>query len=151
VKQLDRLLFEQGGECFFCRKALAKSEASIEHLVASANGGPNHEDNCVACCKTLNALLGSKALKQKFQVVLNQRGSFKCPAEALPIEAGESPAPSATSAVPRPPPPAARKPVAKPMFTLAVEKPTAKVVQPPKQAAAVTCPTCKSPVAVAVG
>lgn len=76
---LDRLLFAQGGECFFCEKALPRGEASVEHLVAQANGGPNNDANCVACCKTLNALLGSMALKEKFRVVLNQRGRFVCP------------------------------------------------------------------------
>ena len=87
MKQLDRLIFEQGGECFFCRKPLPKGEASIEHLVAAANGGPNHEDNCVACCKTFNAMLGSKPLKQKVQILLNQKGAFRCPAESPPADA----------------------------------------------------------------
>lgn len=72
-------MFAQGGLCFFCKKPLPKSEASVEHLVASANGGSNADDNCVACCKTVNALLGSMSLKEKLQVVLNQKGQFKCP------------------------------------------------------------------------
>lgn len=76
---LERLLFTQGGLCFFCRQQLPKSEASVEHLLASANGGGNADDNCVACCKTLNHLLGSKSIKEKMLIVLNQRGSFKCP------------------------------------------------------------------------
>lgn len=77
--QLDRLLFAQGGRCFFCQQPLPRSEASIEHLVASANGGKNSEDNCVACCRTLNSLFGSKSIKEKLQIVLNQRGVFHCP------------------------------------------------------------------------
>lgn len=76
---LDRLLFAQGGLCFFCRKPLPKAEASIEHLVASANGGTNDDGNCVACCKALNHLLGAKSIKEKMQIVLNQRGNFHCP------------------------------------------------------------------------
>lgn len=76
---LDRLLFAQGGQCFFCRKQLPKAEASVEHLVASANGGTNDDGNCVACCKALNHLLGSKSIKEKMQIVLNQRGNFQCP------------------------------------------------------------------------
>lgn len=72
-------MFAQGNICFFCRQPLAKAEASVEHLLASANGGSNHDENCVACCKAVNALLGSMSLKEKFQVVLNQRGDFKCP------------------------------------------------------------------------
>ena len=61
-KSLGRLMFAQGGQCFFCKKTLTKQEASVEHLLASANGGKNSDDNCVACCKTLNALLGSMTL-----------------------------------------------------------------------------------------
>ncbi|MGJ0483202.1 MAG: HNH endonuclease [Methylomicrobium sp.] len=76
---ITRLLFAQGGQCFFCRKPLPISEASIEHLVASANGGTNEDGNYVACCKTLNHLLGSKSIKEKLHIVLNQRGNFQCP------------------------------------------------------------------------
>ena len=76
---LERLLFLQGGLCFFCGEPLPKAEASVEHLQALASGGTNHDDNCVACCKSFNALLGSMSLKEKFQVVLNQKGQFKCP------------------------------------------------------------------------
>jgi|SRR5882672_913606 len=79
TKPIDRLLFAQGGLCFFCQQRLDPSEASVEHLVATANGGRNGDDNCVACCKSLNALLGRKSLKEKLQVVLNQKGLFECP------------------------------------------------------------------------
>jgi hypothetical protein len=72
-------MFAQGGLCFFCRDPLAKADASVEHLVASANGGRNDDDNCVICCKAMNALLGSMSLKEKIQVVLNQKGRFRCP------------------------------------------------------------------------
>lgn len=76
---LTRLLYEQGGLCFFCEKALLVTEASVEHLVARANGGRDQNDNCVACCKSLNLLLGSKSVKEKMRVVLNQKGQFECP------------------------------------------------------------------------
>ena len=82
TKPLDRLMFAQGGLCFFCRAPLAKADASVEHLVASANGGRNDDDNCVVCCKAMNALLGSMSLKEKIQVVLNQKGQFRCPNES---------------------------------------------------------------------
>ncbi len=78
-KPLDRLLFAQGGKCFFCQQHVAPGDASVEHLVAKANGGGNAEENCVACCKALNALLGRMNLKDKLRVVLNQKGIFKCP------------------------------------------------------------------------
>jgi hypothetical protein len=76
---LDRLMFAQGGRCFFCKQPLPKADASVEHLFASSNGGSNADENCVACCKSVNTLLGSMSLKEKFQVVLNQKGQFKCP------------------------------------------------------------------------
>lgn len=79
TKPIDRLLFAQGGLCFFCNRPLAGPNASIEHLVARTNGGPNGFENCVACCKALNALLGRMSLKEKLRVILNQKGSFKCP------------------------------------------------------------------------
>ena len=93
---LDRLMFVQGGLCFFCKQPLPKAEASVEHLFASSNGGCNKDENCVACCKSVNALLGSMSLKEKFQVVLNQKGQFKCPndggaARATPLRASTPP------------------------------------------------------------
>jgi len=93
---LDRLIFAQGGLCFFCKQPLPKAEASVEHLFASSNGGSNKDENCVACCKSVNALLGSMSLKEKFQVVLNQKGQFKCPnaggaARATPPRASTPP------------------------------------------------------------
>ena len=84
TKPLDRLIFAQGGSCFFCGQALRQSEASVEHLVAVANGGGNAEENTVACCKALNALFGRKSLKEKLRIVLNQKGHFKCPNKAAP-------------------------------------------------------------------
>jgi hypothetical protein len=79
TRPLDRLLFAQGGQCFFCKIQLPIADASVEHLVASANGGTNADDNCVVCCKAMNALLGSMSLKEKIQLVLNQKGQFRCP------------------------------------------------------------------------
>jgi hypothetical protein len=91
TKPLDRLMFAQGGLCFFCNATLPKSEASVEHLVASAKGGGNGDENCVACCKALNALLGSMSIKEKIKAVLNQKGAFTCPngigTQALPPKA----------------------------------------------------------------
>jgi hypothetical protein len=79
TKPLDRLMFAQGDLCFFCKHPLPKAEASVEHLVAKARDGSSKDENCVACCKAMNALLGSMSLKEKFQVVLNQKGTFICP------------------------------------------------------------------------
>jgi len=92
TKPLDRLLFAQGGLCFFCNSDLPKADASVEHLVASANGGTNADDNCVVCCKAMNALLGSMSLKEKIRVVLNQKGRFKCPNGVQAAAAKRAPA-----------------------------------------------------------
>lgn len=95
---LSRLLFAQGGQCFFCRKPLPTTEASVEHLVAVANGGTNDDGNCVACCKPLNHLLGSKSIKDKLQIVLNQRGNFQCPGNlSTQIKPGIPTAPQSTT------------------------------------------------------
>jgi hypothetical protein len=95
MKQLERLLFLQGDRCFFCEQPIPLGEASVEHLVASANGGLNEDNNCVVCCKAVNAALGSLSVKAKLRAVLNQRGAFKCPSRSqlatatAPQEAGK--------------------------------------------------------------
>ena len=90
TRPIDRLLFAQGGLCFFCQRTLSPTDASVEHLVAAANGGGNDPDNTVACCKALNTVLGHMSLKEKLRVVLNQKGQFKCPngGDALAKPAG---------------------------------------------------------------
>lgn len=90
MKQLERLLVFQGNRCFFCDRPIPDGEASVEHLVASANGGTNDDDNCVVCCKALNAAFGSKPYKEKLRAILNHRGHFSCPRplvsnEAVPV------------------------------------------------------------------
>lgn len=75
-------MFAQGGNCFFCRQPLPRADASVEHLVAVANGGGDYDENCVACCKSLNRLFGHMSLKEKLNIILNQGGEFRCPAAA---------------------------------------------------------------------
>ena len=82
ITPLDRLLFAQGGLCFFYSSPLQKENASVEHLDAKANGGTNSDKNCVACCREINSLLGSTSLKEKIRVILNQNGKFACPKRA---------------------------------------------------------------------
>lgn len=79
VKQLERILFLQGHRCFFCGQTIPLGEASIEHLVATSNGGTKDDENCVVCCKSVNAALGHLSVKAKLQAVLNHRGTFTCP------------------------------------------------------------------------
>ncbi|MDE2344316.1 MAG: endonuclease [Betaproteobacteria bacterium] len=103
TKPLDRLMFAQGGLCYFCNMPLPKSEASVEHLVPSSRAGSNSDDNCVACCKAVNALFGSMSLKEKIRVVLNQNGKFVCPNGTGTIAAAKSaPTPKPVAASPTP-------------------------------------------------
>jgi hypothetical protein len=79
LKLLDRLLLFQGSRCFFCDEPIPDGEASVEHLVAVSSGGGNEDDNCVACCKTLNAAFGNRPYKEKLRAVISQKGKFNCP------------------------------------------------------------------------
>ena len=158
MKQLDRLLFEQGGDCFFCKQPLAKADASVEHLLAQANGGTSAEENVVACCKAVNALLGNKPLKEKFAVILRQKSGFHCPAKtavaehAVPKPVTEISSPkaltppiSAPAASKRPGPAAKKAPALKAVSSKGI---LALAASSP---AAVTCPTCRQSVVSAVG
>lgn len=97
ISPLTRLLFAQGECCFFCKKPLTRIDASVEHLVAKANGGHDHDGNCVVCCKALNGMLGSMSLKEKIQVFLNQKGQFECP-NGLKKKVVKTSSPSSTRA-----------------------------------------------------
>jgi len=108
TKPIDRLLFAQGGNCFFCESPLPRDQASIEHLVAQAHGGKDNDENCVATCKTLNGLLGRMSLKEKLKVVINQRGDFQCPNRS-PVQTKSVLAPAHTPA----PQPATKTPAAR--------------------------------------
>lgn len=168
MKLLDRLLFEQGGDCFFCRQPLAKSEASVEHLLAQANGGTSAEENVVACCKTINTLLSNKALKEKFAIVLRQKKGFQCPANLAPAEVAQPSAepkplnsqlPSKKLTQQKPTTEQANPPAKKTSALaaissagiLALAKPAPVVTQPSSLPRAVPCPTCHSKVPSAVG
>jgi hypothetical protein len=102
TKPIERLMFAQGGQCFFCRKALQSADASVEHLVALTHGGHDNDENCVACCVSLNRLFGRMSLKEKLQIVLNQKGGFRCPAGITSLaEAPKQSIPSSTAKEPR--------------------------------------------------
>ncbi len=91
MKQLERLLFLQGNRCFFCQQPIPVGEASVEHLAATSNGGAKDDENCVACCKTVNAALGNLSIKAKLQAVINQRGIFVCPHHSAEVQAAAEP------------------------------------------------------------
>ena len=91
MKQLQRLLIQQGHKCFFCGHAIPAGEASVEHLDATSNGGEKTDQNCVACCRAMNTALGNLTVKEKIRALLSQPSPFPCPHQAV---AEESDAPA---------------------------------------------------------
>ena len=79
LTKLRRILYLQGGNCFFCGKPLSDDDASVEHLNPKSRGGGSTEDNEVVCHKSLNHVFGNMELKRKFEFVLKTKGSFRCP------------------------------------------------------------------------
>lgn len=77
--KLDKLLYLQNGECFFCGCVLTKAEASIEHLLAKSKGGSDADGNGVACCVTLTRTFGNMELKGKVRLGLERKRNFECP------------------------------------------------------------------------
>jgi hypothetical protein len=82
MKQLQRLLIQQGHKCFFCSKPIPLGEACVEHLDALSNGGEKTDQNCVACCRAINTALGNLSVKDKFRTILSQPNPFRCPYES---------------------------------------------------------------------
>lgn len=79
MKQLQRLLVQQGQKCFFCGNPIPLGEASVEHLDALSNGGEKTDQNCVACCRAINTALGNLSIKDKIRAILSQPSPFPCP------------------------------------------------------------------------
>ncbi len=79
LSKLEKLLYLQQNQCFFCGEKLALAEANIEHLNPTSLGGTRTEDNEVVCHKSLNETFGNLPLKRKFEFVLKSAGSFQCP------------------------------------------------------------------------
>jgi 5-methylcytosine-specific restriction endonuclease McrA len=79
LTKLRKMLYLQGGTCFFCGMPLKEEDANIEHLNPKSLGGMSTEDNEVVCHKTLNHAFGNMDLKRKFEFVLKAKGAFRCP------------------------------------------------------------------------
>jgi 5-methylcytosine-specific restriction endonuclease McrA len=79
LNKLKKILFLQGGTCFFCGKPIKEKDASIEHLNPKSRGGTSTEDNEVVCHKTLNQIFGDMELKHKFEFILRMKGAIQCP------------------------------------------------------------------------
>jgi 5-methylcytosine-specific restriction endonuclease McrA len=59
LTKMRKMLYLQGGNCFFCGTPLSEDDASIEHLNPKSRGGPSSEDNEVVCHRTLNHAFGN--------------------------------------------------------------------------------------------
>ena len=79
LTKLRKMLYLQGGSCFFCGQPLPEEDASVEHLNPKSRGGTSVEGNEVVCHKTLNNAFGNMDLKRKFEFVLKTKGAFRCP------------------------------------------------------------------------
>jgi hypothetical protein len=79
LTKLEKMLYLQQGNCFFCGEKLALADANIEHLHPMSLGGTRTDDNEVVCHKSLNETFGNLTLKRKFEFVLKSAGAFQCP------------------------------------------------------------------------
>ena len=61
----------------------------MEHLQAVSLGGKKSDENAVVCCKDVNTWLGSRSVKEKFEVVLNHSRESACLAPILPKPEGK--------------------------------------------------------------
>ena len=77
--RLKKVLFIQGGKCFYCKKELSIEDATLDHIVAQSLGGSNSIDNIGACCKEINQLFANATVKTKIETVLAWNGNVPCP------------------------------------------------------------------------
>jgi len=96
--KLYRLLYLQGGRCFYCGNKLPIGGASIDHVIPQAMGGDNSLDNIVACCKTLNQWFAALPPKRKIEIIQSWTGRIPCPyrAEELTPDTTQTPTDEAT-------------------------------------------------------
>jgi hypothetical protein len=90
VTKLEKLYFLQAGKCYYCKQEINIEKASVEHLLAKANGGTDNDENCVMCCKTINNMFGAMPLKEKIAILVAHGSSLSCPevkAARTPIKA----------------------------------------------------------------
>lgn len=79
LTKLEKMLYLQGGKCFFCGHLLPVAEASIDHLLPLSQGGQRVESNEVVCHKTVNDAFGAMDLKRKMEFILSSSGRVQCP------------------------------------------------------------------------
>ena len=52
-----------GGPCFYCKKQVAKGEATIDHVEPTSRGGQKVIQNLVIACKPCNAAKGHQVIE----------------------------------------------------------------------------------------
>ncbi|MGO0305003.1 HNH endonuclease [Endozoicomonas acroporae] len=77
--QLQRLLWLQGNNCFYCGCTLKPADASIDHVIPKSLGGKDTVENKVVCCKTINHHFADMPLKEKLASLLQWKGQIPCP------------------------------------------------------------------------
>jgi len=87
--KLHRLLYLQGGKCFYCREQLPLEGASIDHVIPRSMGGDDTLDNVVACCKTLNQWFAALPPKKKIEIIQNWTTKMPCPYDSAFTGKGE--------------------------------------------------------------
>ncbi|MGE3624051.1 MAG: HNH endonuclease [Bdellovibrionales bacterium] len=84
---------QQGGKCFYCPKRIGKLTATIDHVRPLSDGGRDHENNMVACCRDCNNSKGSRNVtqwlldrkhhEQQTADIQTEHGATGCPENGL--------------------------------------------------------------------
>ena len=60
----SKLLQEQEGKCFYCKKGLSYIHAIVEHKIPICRGGKQAKDNLCVSCSTCDKLKGGQTDKE---------------------------------------------------------------------------------------
>ena len=67
-----------GGHCWYCGikgSQLISKKRTRDHVVSKANGGTNHLDNLVPCCRSCNSKKGPDSIEDlRFRIALERSG-----------------------------------------------------------------------------
>lgn len=75
----DQLYMLQGSRCFYCDRAIAPHDRSLEHIIADSIGGYANDENAVVVCQDANHLLGDASPKRKMMMLKAGGGRIECP------------------------------------------------------------------------
>lgn len=65
---MSAVLKRDGPDCFYCFKPTTESNRSIEHLVSTTHGGPNHLSNLVLAHRKCNSMAGHLSAMEKIRL-----------------------------------------------------------------------------------